>query len=213
MRWLRSVWRWLHARLRRRPCLLAPPPDTVENRIAVHEAGHTLAAWLCSHTDNISATVVDPIGGRVNYRISGYEHDEPRMAWAALVIDLAGIAAEIAVYGRFHSASVRGDLSKARDRVRNVSQVELDRLPPPYRPILLFTLMYSPPLTDDEERVLGVAYQQAKRLIKSNTSRFYRLVSLLLTFRTATEAQIAIAMGSRVPVLLLRRVGLFRFLG
>jgi ATP-dependent Zn protease len=178
----------------------------------VHEAGHVLAAWLCSHTYDIGATVVDPQGGRATYSISGHDRDASSIAWASLVIDLAGVAAEIVVFGRFRTGTVYGDLSSARVHARGIGPVEVDRLPPPYRPVLPFTLMYSPVLTDDEERVLGAAYQQAKGLVTSNAQRFYRLVALLMTFRTATEAQIGIALGSRIPVLLLRRIGLFRFL-
>jgi hypothetical protein len=35
----------------------APPPDTFECRSAVHEAGHLVAVWACTHTQGISVSI------------------------------------------------------------------------------------------------------------------------------------------------------------
>jgi len=187
----------------------AKPLDTPECRTAVHEAGHTIAAWMCSAVNKMELmTVEHKDGGRVSYTI--HSADTPNGLWCLLVILLSGIAAEISVYGRTRAAPASSDLIKSREIAAEL--VEKDCLIPPWKVpdrgrTLHFEDMYASPLSSSEAIVLKRAYHMAHAVLSSHEKAHQRVVSMLLTKKSVGEADVEVILGTRAFT---RFVGIIR---
>lgn len=203
---LRSWWSQLIGWLRR-PTWRDPDkaPDTVDTRTAVHEAGHTIAAWRCTAVTRIHEVTLDgPHGGYCRY-----EFLDCRTAaelWCLTVIQLAGIAAELTVFDKTRSGPAEKDLRQARRRAQLLAQHDEPpwSLPPEPGPTARFDHLFHPPLSTDEARVLHVAYRKARQLIRDSRHAHARLVALLLHQRTVRTPALTQLLGTRAFTRFLR---------
>jgi ATP-dependent Zn protease len=214
LQFLISFWTWLRGRWapRRAPAPTVLPPDTVENRIAVHEAGHAVVAWCCTATVEITANVTTEKGDphvTCNLIRSTSNAD---WLWARLVILLSGLAAEAHVYRCFRSGGSETDLLQAKEaaqqliaRAAHEPYLGTDLVAPLSR-------MFLVPLTPDEHRLMSAAYIHAKTLVRSHGTRYFRLISLFMTCKAVTEKQMETVLGSRLPMQLLLTCGVTKFL-
>lgn len=210
IRWLAAVWVWVFGR-RRPPPQALPPPDTLESRIAVHEAGHAVVAWCSPLAWNISGTVSDTDGnGRVSYK--RHASKDPDRIWLDTVVKLAGLAAEVHVFKRFRSLPSYQDLLYARAHAQHLVSLGAASRYSTEERLLPFHRMFHTPLEQAEERILNAAYREAKRIVSHHGSKYFRLVSLFLTCKTVTEQQISTVLGSRARVVLLGKMGVVTFL-
>ena len=188
----------------------APPPeksslqniDTIECRLAVHDAGHAVAAWCCTAVIDIEiATIEAEQGGYVRWRMPRERHAD---LWHFLVITLAGVAAEAMVYSRSRSEAVASsDFAFARKYAEQLVGVDL-----PWRdpggPTIDFQKIYVKPSPSPEViGVLKAAYRMARHVIRAHGGDYYRVVSMLLTHRTATQRHVERVLGSRIPMRIL----------
>lgn len=209
IRLVRSLWAMFLTRLRPSRPTPVETPDTPKVRTAVHEAGHALAAWRCSNVVEVRCVTIDgPSGGFVDYSAP-----PPRSAdelWCQIVIILAGIAAELAVYRTTRSGPAERDLRFARRRARMLAA--LGKPAPPWTPrakppAQRFESLYEHPLSDDEAAVLRIGYDKARLLIRDSHAQHSRLVALLLHQRTLDHAAMRVLFGSRAWV---RLIGIVR---
>lgn len=174
--------------------------DSTEFRIAVHEAGHAIAAWFCSSVFRIQSVVMDESGGGyVDYVISYNKKDERPKYWCNLVIALAGVAAEVKIYSTVRSHPARLDLAYARQLAEKLSKTESDF--PWYfdaaAPTLPFEEIYETPLSNKENEILSNTYRYVSRLLLVRTKQHHKLVVYLLKHRQISEKQLCSLLGSR----------------
>jgi ATP-dependent Zn protease len=226
---LLRVWCWIVALVAdltsERPAALPLPapmpqehPDTSETRAAVHEAGHALAAWFCTAVvEVVSVELLGDVQGEsdgvVTYRWRQIDGDA---LWRALVVMLAGAAAEVATFGYLQSAGSRSDLVKARQVAEWICGTPEFALPRWARDTLgatpAFAQMFVEPLLPEVEAALSAAYRVARAVLVAHAAKHTALVSALLHRRRLGEAEVAHVLGHRVGIKL---VGLFetKFVG
>lgn len=93
---------------------------SVAKHIAVHEAGHLLAAWYCSSVVEIVEAVAEDTKGGVLYSflVTGSAID----LWNQLVISLAGITAELMHVKVARATSSREDLRRSVELAEVLSE-------------------------------------------------------------------------------------------
>lgn len=205
-----TLWSWLNEA--RSPDLDDDPPrttrDTVECRHAVHEAGHAVAAWCCTHVGEVTlASIEAEDGAFIEY--TTLKAQEPAVAWHMLVIHLAGVAAEAMVYTRSGDRThATDDFKRAIERVHMIGSHPLPWTDP-RGPSIDFRKIYVNPVPSDEHiRTLEAGYRMARHVVRRHRGDYYRLVSMLLTKRTASQADIARVLGRRILPQLLHPFGL-----
>lgn len=194
-----------------------PPPAAIahtwKNRIAVHEAGHAVAAWSWTLAVNVQVrTEKADGGGEVTYdRLIG--NDPAATLWGMLVIKLAGVAAELFVFRVFRAKNAESDLAMALSIAGELVGIGAGERYARESCSFFFERVYSDTLEPAELRVLNAAYLQAKALVVNHDVRYWRLVSLLLACGNVTEKQMETVLGTRAPVAFLRKLGVTTFVG
>jgi hypothetical protein len=180
-------------------CSKDKPVDSVPYRIAVHEAGHAVAAWACSCIRGITEVTVESKTGGGHVRFTYYESETDSFYWCKTVISLAGWAAEMRVFSKARAKPAEGDLLDARTLV---SRLSFGATPPwkPTAPPFDFTRVFSFDLRSQDAAALAHCYAMASHLISSYGDRFDQLVALLLTKKTVVEKELESVLGSRVFV-------------
>ena len=153
----------------------APSPHrhVFQNRAAVHEAGHTLAAWCCTLVEAVdSVTIEKKEGGYILYRQNTANTDEG--VWCALVITLCGLAAEISEFGVIRSGESETDLQKSLASARKLAISGSVKSPwgtQSREKTLKFKKMYRD-LEPIHEQILIEAYHMCHIIIQSHGHRF-----------------------------------------
>lgn len=184
-------------------------------RILAHEAGHALAAWHCTVVDTIDVDCTLPAGGIVRSRMSvrGASGNAQALAaemhWCRLVITLAGIAAELRVFGTCRTLPCGEDLVLAREIVALLAAHGHDRRKD--TGLVPFHQFYAEPLTNDEAAVLHAAYADARAIVDG--PGLLKVILLLAGSPKATDRELARALGSRFPITFLGALGTVKFLG
>ncbi len=131
-----------------------------------------VAACLCTGASEIEATIDAPDGGQVSYKlIAGTSASE----WCSLAIGLAGLAAELRVYGSTRTGPAREDLGKSLASARKLVgtnppwPLEGDPTPAPD-----FARTYEGTIEPAVLAVLVTGWGQARRLVRFNDARFLR---------------------------------------
>ena len=175
------------------PAPEAPLPNTQEAKTAIHEAGHTIAAWFCTHVEEVKLAHINAEGGGVRYTISG-SGDE--LVWCRMVIVLAGVAAEAKVYKRWRSGEVKEDLMRVRDLAAKAVGTK-----PPWgvlaAPPQGFESVYKSPLSAGEAEVVRAAYAMVRLLLDKHEIRLYRCAGLILHRHKITSSDLTAVLGSR----------------
>jgi len=189
------------------PTLLAQAQRTRAHnlfRVATHEVGHLIALWACPFAIDIIEARVDERGdGEVLWTFPS--HDTKNLLWSRLVIGLAGIAAELAVYGTFRSGHSKADLSRAREVAETLAM--MGSVAPSWMadgpsPELPFEQVFAEPLRFNEIRLLQAAYGKARALILARPEVRDRLALRLAKTRRLSCEDIAAELGPRVTVAL-----------
>lgn len=182
------------------------PPDTQEFRVAVHEAGHAITAWLCTAVVNINHITISDHGGQTNVTMTKKSLDA---FWCDLVITLAGFAAEVTIYRNGRSGPMANDLLIARELANILIQNGANTSP--WKKVssgtLNFQKMFQQPLSENERQVIEAGYQHARYLLQQHLSSHHRLVVYLLRHRTVTEKEMETLFGKRTFIF---TAGLFR---
>jgi hypothetical protein len=196
-----------------KPSNFVRPRDLLETRVAVHEAGHAIVAWSCTHVTEVHWSTIekqDHRAGSVSYSVLTSDDGD----WCTLAVALAGVAAENFVFGNAHSTPAKDDLVKARDLATRIATrgarpgVPWDRPNGQHararnakEPLLPFRRLYIHPLTQDEHFVLEEAYLMARHIVRASDPGFHELVQLLLTRKSVKEHDIARVLGSRAFIM------------
>ena len=175
----------------------------VDCNVAVHEAGHGVAAWACTmaHTiDRISIDVADEEDAAGKCGVLVLPLTASAALWCNAVINLGGLAAEVMMYGKMKTWTARRDLLQARALVGQL--IAREATEPPWSTIagpytLPFGRMYDPPLSDEELRVIGHAYRMARTVVSTHRERHGRLVGALLYKRQMSNADVLSVLGHR----------------
>ncbi len=166
---------------------------------AVHEAGHALVAHYCTLVREVIEVKAAPHrGGLTTYRPS--DHSTPDGLWCDAVISLAGVAAELRVYGKTRSGEAKTDLQHCYRVVEQLMAV--NQLAPPWKRIhrrkhLPFHQMFEGSLTLDQQAVMDQAYNMAHLLLARHESKFHRLIELLMEKRKIGPHELNQVMGTR----------------
>jgi ATP-dependent Zn protease len=122
--------------------------------------------------------------------------------WCDIVIHLAGMAAEIAAYGRTRSGGCSSDLTRARNLARVLHAK--GKTQPPWKILeRKHTLSFDKIIVDldpQHGQILRDAYHMAHAILEAHGNKFYKVVSVLLTRKTASAADIESVLGPRAFV-------------
>lgn len=169
-----------------------------ENRAAVHEAGHTIAAWCCTLVPSVDRVSIEvKTGGITEYLV--YDQEAHEGIWCSIVISLAGIAAEIAAWGKMRSMECESDLQKA---LKNAKILVADgHTEPPWKvsprsASLKFEKIFRE-LDAEHGQVLSDCYHMAHSILEAHGNNFHKVVSLLLTKKTVRTGDIEAILGQR----------------
>lgn len=183
---------------------LPPLPDAfpdLEPATVVHEAGHAVLAWYCTAVVDVTCVNVRrdsgaKAGGHVSYR--SLPVSSPAAVWCDVVVSLAGLAAELMVFGSFFSGRCASDLSCAR---RGAEAIVRSGYEPPGGlgpgPSLPFDRMFADPLPDQELRVLRAAYRVARDILEERSEDLSRLSQLLISRPVVGGADLRSVLGRR----------------
>lgn len=168
-----------------------------EMQTAVHEAGHLLAQWYDPFNVHIARAHVSGGNGAVaHYALDANE--PPVSDWNRACTNLAGIAAETVVFGKFRSADSRGDLANAHARaVRLVAAHVPCVWQVRSRTVIDFTKMWAEPPPREVAEVLRTCFCRAKDLITGDRVLFMRLVAALYAERILFAERIVRLCGPR----------------
>lgn len=183
------------------PC---PPLDTVLTRMAVHDAGHTIAAWFCTAVRDVERVSIREAHGAALWCVLRDDAHPPAL-WCRLVVLLAGVAAEARVFRRWRSLPAHGDLAEARRIAATLAGQS-----PPWPAVVPLTLpfdaAFSEPLAAVELAVLHTGYAMARQILLVRHVQHRRLVGALLHREHLTQDEIADILGTRSFV---RLIGLW----
>lgn len=163
-------------------------------KVAVHEAGHAIAIWYCTATSQLAcvSTLSDgETAGHVKYKL----REAPLHQWCVAVICLAGVAAEVKVYGVARSGPAKADLLQALQAIRSTPEDH------PWGhltgKVLPFRSMYRSTLSDREVEGLTAAYRAASTMLDAHNRAFRKLVKALMSRRILTEKELTPILGNR----------------
>ena len=162
-----------------------------ETRTAVHEAGHALVAWRATRVHTVTAAWLHKTGGNVGYQVRAVDGKYE----TELIIRLAGIAAEIMVFGNTRSLPSRSDLSYARAALDDVDEKWLDE--PEGKVPTFFSKAYEPALSETEERKLQRAYLMARKVLDKHSASHSHMVCHLLSCKRLETKNLDAIFGSR----------------
>lgn len=172
----------------------------LQNKIAVHEAGHTVAAWCCTQVVEVqSVTIEASTGGFVLYTFN--TNMTPESRWCSIVISLSGMASEIQAYGKMRSGPCGSDLEKSVAAAREL--IVSGDVTPPWKPpkkrdgTLQFEKMFSG-LSTDEKQILDECYHMSHVIIDTYGEKLHKIVSMLLTMKTIKSSDLEKVLGPRM---------------
>jgi hypothetical protein len=206
------IWRDVFAEAEIPPEIRVPggaAVDTQECRLAVHEAGHAVAAWCCTLVAEVDLATIehkDKIegweGGVVRYSFYGVNWMDDR--WCKMVIALSGVAAEAMVYSRWRTTGSQADLLKALAVAESLASSK-NPVDPPWRrlgaipgdrvPDLASAFRSKP--SSGATGNLEEGYRMARRVLRSHGGAFFKVVSMLLAKKSTTKADIEALLGKR----------------
>jgi ATP-dependent Zn protease len=174
---------------------------TFANRAAVHEAGHTVTAWCCTLVPEIGDVTIEAEDGGAT-RMWLYSQDSHESRWCDMVIYLAGMAAEIAAFGKVKTRGCGPDIERALSQAKKIA--ESGNVTPPWKSpsrkkSLEFDKMIHS-LDPQHAKVLSEGYRMAYSILEAHGNRFYKVVSVLLTKKTASSTDIEAVLGPRAFV-------------
>ena len=171
--------------------------DLPEIRAAVHEAGHAVSIWCCTLVTRVKHVTVGSRGDG-NVVSEYFDLQTPSARWCHLVILLAGPSAEAMVYARGRSRESTGDLMCALEHAEAIGAE-----PPPWKrhaagPTFDFEKLYAARPSDAVLQNLKEGYRMARHVVRSNETRLYRVVSLLLAKKRVSHGDLEPILGSRL---------------
>lgn len=178
-----------------KPLTHKQPENIDKYKIAIHEAGHFIVAWSCSHVTEIKEARINNYDGCVLFTMKDDGSDDN--IWCSVVIMLAGIAAEVKTYGKINSWNSKDDLGKALYLVNKLDNYIPKNIP--NTKSLDFKCMFKD-ISEKESYLLSAAYRQAKEIIDNQKDRFYHITVLLQNLKVINEHLVNNVMGNRVHI-------------
>jgi len=131
-----------------------------------------------------------------------YSQDSHESRWCDMVIYLAGMAAEIAAFGKVKTRGCGPDIERALSQAKKIA--ESGNVTPPWKSpsrkkSLEFDKMIHS-LDPQHAKVLSEGYRMAYSILEAHGNRFYKVVSVLLTKKTASSTDIEAVLGPRAFV-------------
>lgn len=182
---LKRIWLKFFSNQKSTPRIIS-----LEEKIAFHEAGHAIAAWICPHVQEVSlATIESEFGGMVLFKVFA-------KTWPQIVISLAGIAAEQIIFGKFNAKPAETDLLSARALCKKIN---IENIPIKSRMTLglSFDKIFLQKLSKKEKIILSAAYLKAKEILSDKKILLIKLTSSLLLLKSMNEKQLSLVLGKR----------------
>ncbi len=172
-----------------------------ERRIAAHETGHALVAWLSPLV--LEVTGVSISEGKTRYAVVGNGGGD--WLFTQLVVCAAGMAGEIAVFGSARSGPSASDLAAARGLAESLARqpgwpdyVYRSLASYPGETGLDLRAAFSDRLRSDVRQLLSAAYRFARGRINDNRAGFDRLMDALLRRRELGKDDVTALFGPRL---------------
>ena len=178
--------------------------DTQECRLAVHEAGHAVAAWCCTLVAEVTLVTIEHKtkewgGGIVNYSFYGIDWMDER--WCKMVISLSGVCAEAMVYSRWRTFGSQLDLAKALALAESLAAKPIDppwqRLGSEFGPVPDLARAFKTKPSPAAVENLAEGYRMARRVLRSHGGAFFKVVSMLLAKKSTTRSDVEELLGKR----------------
>ncbi len=171
------------------------------SRAAVHESGHTLLGWFSLYAKNVQSVIIHGDGGGATHFASRI--DRPAACWDMIVVVLAGVAAEMAVFGS-GGRGAKKDFETARTFAQKIIAEESARVPAvcPWKHIKMdksldFRTVFSPAPSKRECEILRICYDRARSLLLTHCAVLDKLTAELDKKGSLTEADLLRLLGPR----------------
>jgi len=180
-------------------------------RIAGHEAGHALLAWLAPHVTGILGTKWhDEVAARrvstthTGTLVIASLDDLLRWVWEEAAITAAGMAAEEVVWGRFDSQGASDDITKLLNKADAICLATVSSPPRPPWPDpesaeaptnVDFRRCDPNELRPECAAVMNACFLQARRRIVAHRAAFDRLHAALFRTIEMTGEEISAALS------------------
>lgn len=184
--------------------------------MAIHEAGHVVAAWYCTITLWLKVTLEpDPKWpGSLGRVATQHEQGSSAHVWCLGACGLAGIAAELMVEKYVAVGPTTDDLRQVFEMLPKIAGssppwtssgdsfptlVELERHP--FEVASDIAKAFGKSLSTDERIALFSIYVQARNLVHAHRERLLAVAQLLEERRTLTEDDLRPTLGPRFAVI------------
>lgn len=175
-------------------------PDVRDMWVAIHESGHTIAAYYAKLCVGIESVSIDEknSGGLTTYHIM--RTNDAAYHWTSLVIKLSGIAAEIKKYGFIRSGNSSSDLESSLESASALLNLGENKWPPPWPALhrekyLPFHKMFYR-ISDEQNQILRSAYAMARHILEVREKQFNDLFEYLATNRVINGKQVSSVLGN-----------------
>ena len=182
---------------------------TFANRAAVHEAGHAITVWCCTLVHEVGDVTIEHEdetmrGGLTTFWTHKCEETSESL-WCDIVILLAGMAAEIAAFGKTRSGGCASDLREAAKKAEILAKS--GNLTPPWKTqprqkVIQFQKMIID-LDPEHARIMQEAYRMAHVILEAHGNNFFKVVSILLAKKTVSAVDIETVLGPRAFIKIL----------
>jgi len=175
--------------------------DTWECRKAVHEAGHAACAWCCTLVRGVRVATIEAKGGGGHVLFEYIAYPGSDAEWCRAVIALAGVVAEAAVYGKWDTRGSKEDISDALVHVVAATDQKSDppwpRLGKDDGHVPALRRMFRNKIAPEVERNLEECWRMARVVVEAHGGKFFKLVTALLTHKTAKDFHMEEVLGAR----------------
>jgi len=169
----------------------------IASRVAAHEAGHILAAWLSWAVTSVDRTVFrgDHVAVERTFKCPFL----PVYLWEALVISSGGMAGEVVTHITFRTRNSRVDIVAMRKQVEALTECFGASVRPPWPEPCVheappFEKYFGGGLPDGWGDLMRSAYRRARDIILLHRGAFERLRTAMLVNIELTTAEIEAAL-------------------
>lgn len=178
---------------------------SLRERIAIHEAGHATLCWRSPCIRKIVIAEICEAEGGYDGHVTAHDTLFPTVtsSWYMLSVALAGVAAELLVFGKSRMLQARKDLQLAHKLATDLIAQGQDADSSPWEPepdiegLEDMSRAFRTELPDNVKRVLACGYKHARTVLEENRPGLLNLAKSLYHQGQLNHAEVVAILGPR----------------